>query len=1123
MARDRMDDNKKGLSPEELEAIFEQYENGEISEEDLADAINNASVDNNFTDDFTDPFFTEHANIDPNSITEESVEKSTTGISDDDTDDPFNGTRNIHDTTSTAGSGKDLSKKQKIEKNNNNEKQKESKPATHGSRKRRSISTTPGKQQRPEDTDGSLGISRPISMSPFKQNSANGKQASQNRTTPFDDNGEQPQEFDTLDEINGDIEDDLDDQIEEDVDESVGDEGYSSDDTEDDDVPRSPFSGPVSLSNDEKNRITPGKRSSSPGPFDVNNTEEVKSGNNNSNKDTPAKTPFGDPSGLGDNAKDANIGKTRSRNLWEDRFAALSAAEEERRNEEQENSQNLQQQGKDQSQSVPQNKKKKNRLPLILALLLPLALLFPLIIIIGGTTMINNQGGVSAGICTDDVDGDDISGQGTRGVPKGEKSNPEIMPPGILTSGFGPRWGTQHKGQDLATGGENVGIYAYYDGVVSVVCQDCDPSGFGSYIIIDHDDDGKPFTTLYGHMYSKDIYVKEGDTVAAGQKIALQGNNGGSTGPHLHFEVGPGASGSGHFGSQVDPAPYLENVMNPTEDGRGSGGSDNNTNNDNNNDNKNDENKDENSSGSSSPSQERSSNTGKGNAEILNEDKLKTNAKDVAHIISDRYPEIKTIGGWREFDEHPDHPSGLALDIMIPNYNTPEGEKLGTEINDFLLDNADKLQTNYTIWRHYSYHLDGSKRWVEERGSDTANHMDHVHVLLNGEGNVVDPEGGRATSSTSGGNCCGAGRASSGEVAGLTDDENNPKDVKEVMKKNAATIISMGQDKNMSENSIKALLAIANKQSGLRNLANKGENFSQTENGGTTQEELQKSLDKEHDGITNDSNKLGVFLLSPSEHDSVEDLMDVNYQSGLLFDRINEKNIQDKNANDIAKELGFPDGDYEGSIKDIEKYYDNNKDDAESNAKGAPSDNSAKCESIDQGDSSWSGSGKIKGDSDVPDDLIPIFNAAAKEAKNDFITPALLAAIAYTENGFKSEGCSGAGACGMMQFMPAAWAAYGEGGLENRNDPEKAARAAVKHLDANYDMISGWEKEGRFSGDENAIVEASIAGYNGGPAYADKNYSRGCGVRPDDKPGCWPSESEQYVHKVKDALNNFSE
>lgn len=1119
MSDNMMDDNNRGLSPEEIDAIFEKYDNGEISESELIKAIENASTDTNFTDDFSDKFFTDKVNINPNTIREESVSRQSDGVLDDDADDPFNEKRTFDESETSAGSGSGLSKKRDVQKSDNEKNKKPVKKTTKKVSKKAPVIPT--------------SIEEAHADTPADKDNTISKNAYQSKSVPLEDNDEENDRI----KIEEDIEDDIDEIVEDEEDiydeeiddeEEIDDTSIASPSSQLDQSTPSPFDSPVFLPDDEKKRITPRKKNSRPKSSPFGNGKS----NGEDENDKPLVSPFGDPSGIGDNAKNANLGKKKAPNIWAQRFAAITAASQEEyqeeTNEDFEGKSSHKHQGKDQTISAPQNKK-KSKAPLVLALLLAATMILPIVMLMSGS--MSNQVIGSGGVCKDGIDGNDISGKGSRGVPKGKKSNPEIMPPGVLTSGFGLRVDpitgedASHKGQDIATGGSDVGIYAYYDGVVSVVCRDCNPGGFGSYVTIDHKDDkGEPFTTLYGHMYTKDIFVKEGEKVAAGQKIALQGSNGGSTGPHLHFEVAPGAKGAQHIGKQVDPAPYLKDTMNPTEDGRGSGES--NTDNDNseNNDQEgsNDENK---SSEENDSSEERSSSTGKGNAEILNEDKLKTNARKVAHIIADRYPEIKTIGGWRPSDPFPDHPSGLALDIMIPDYNTPKGEKLGTEINDFLLDNADKLQTNYTIWRQRSYHLDGSSRGMENRGGDTANHMDHVHVLFNGDGSVVDPGGNRSSKEISGGDCCGAGRASPGEVAGITDDENNPKDVKEVMKTNASTIISVGKDKDMNENSIKSLLVIANKQSGLRNLANKGENFSHTNDGGTNQKDLQKSLDKEHDGITDDSNKLGVFLLPPSGTDSVEDLMNVSYQAGLLFDKIKEKNLQDKNANEIAKGLGLPDSDYEGSMKDIEKYYDDNEDSAEENADYSSGDmgNGNKCESIDQGGSSWNGSGKINGDSDVPDDLIPIFNEAAKEAKNDFITPSLLAAIAYTENGFKNSGCSGAGACGMMQFMPAAWETYGEGGLENRNDPKKAVKAAVKHLDANYEMISGWKKAGRFSGNEDDIIESSIAGYNGGPAYADKNFSGGCGVKPDDKPGCWPSESEQYVHKVKDAMEKFSE
>ncbi|MSW65512.1 MAG: peptidoglycan DD-metalloendopeptidase family protein, partial [Actinobacteria bacterium] len=113
-----------------------------------------------------------------------------------------------------------------------------------------------------------------------------------------------------------------------------------------------------------------------------------------------------------------------------------------------------------------------------------------------------------------------------------------------LSSTFGYRWGTLHAGIDLAAP-MLTPEYAAMDGVVVKAGA---ASGFGQAVYIQHENGD---VTVYGHMET--ILVTEGQVVQAGETIALLGNRGQSTGPHLHFEVHVG----GIDGEKVDPIPWL--------------------------------------------------------------------------------------------------------------------------------------------------------------------------------------------------------------------------------------------------------------------------------------------------------------------------------------------------------------------------------------------------------------------------------------------------------------------------------------------------------------------------------------------------------------------------------------
>jgi murein DD-endopeptidase MepM/ murein hydrolase activator NlpD len=109
---------------------------------------------------------------------------------------------------------------------------------------------------------------------------------------------------------------------------------------------------------------------------------------------------------------------------------------------------------------------------------------------------------------------------------------------GPITSPFGYRIHPifksriYHSGIDI--GGPNRGaIKASNDGRVIFAGW---YGGYGKVVILDHGViNGKPITTLYGHM--SQISVSNGQNVKKGQKIGLEGSTGYSTGPHCHFEV----------------------------------------------------------------------------------------------------------------------------------------------------------------------------------------------------------------------------------------------------------------------------------------------------------------------------------------------------------------------------------------------------------------------------------------------------------------------------------------------------------------------------------------------------------------------------------------------------------
>jgi murein DD-endopeptidase MepM/ murein hydrolase activator NlpD len=114
---------------------------------------------------------------------------------------------------------------------------------------------------------------------------------------------------------------------------------------------------------------------------------------------------------------------------------------------------------------------------------------------------------------------------------------------GIMTSGYGWRWGRMHHGIDIA-GPIGTPIVAAADGVV--ITSEWHSGGYGNFVEIEHPDGS---ITLYAH--NSENRVEVGQVVKQGELIAFMGSTGYSTGPHLHFELHLPGQGT------VNPMVYL--------------------------------------------------------------------------------------------------------------------------------------------------------------------------------------------------------------------------------------------------------------------------------------------------------------------------------------------------------------------------------------------------------------------------------------------------------------------------------------------------------------------------------------------------------------------------------------
>jgi uncharacterized protein YgiM (DUF1202 family) len=111
---------------------------------------------------------------------------------------------------------------------------------------------------------------------------------------------------------------------------------------------------------------------------------------------------------------------------------------------------------------------------------------------------------------------------------------------------------------------------------------------------------------------------------------------------------------------------------------------------------------------------------------------LKPNAIKVHRATRAKFPQITTYYTLRA-GVFTDHSTGRALDLMIPNYRSASGKAFGYKVAAWAKANAKPLGINYVIWNQHIWNVQRDSegwRYMADRGGDSANHKNHVHITV---------------------------------------------------------------------------------------------------------------------------------------------------------------------------------------------------------------------------------------------------------------------------------------------------------------------------------------------------------------------------------------------------------
>ena len=246
-----------------------------------------------------------------------------------------------------------------------------------------------------------------------------------------------------------------------------------------------------------------------------------------------------------------------------------------------------------------------------------------------------------------------------------------------------------HAGIDLAADDKPGRVLAAGPGTITTAGV---LGGYGTSIVVDH---GAGLTTVYGHLASLDPAATVGAVVTGGTPLGVEGATGTATGIHLHFEVRLDAVAT-------NPRDWMLDSHGLDFDGTGAGGG------------------------------------GGGTLHHYDIGPVLPATQYLADYLGTMFA-ITTIYGWRPHDPYPDHPSGWAADFMVYG-DRATGDALAT----YAQAHAAELKIKYIIWYQRIWSVDrADEGWrpMEDRGGDTANHKDHVHITVYADGETAPTSG----------------------------------------------------------------------------------------------------------------------------------------------------------------------------------------------------------------------------------------------------------------------------------------------------------------------------------------------------------------------------------------------